>query len=108
MDTKNIKEKNNFLLKIINFIIRHKYIFSLVLFGLWITFFDTYNLIDRFKKLKTLNSLQKEIKYYEDEISLYTRQYEELFSNKDNLEKFAREQYQMLEEDEDLFIIIDE
>jgi len=108
MDTKNIKEKNNFLLKILNFIIKHKYVVTLVFFALWVTFFDTYNLIDRFKKLRKLNALKKEIKYYEDEISLYTRQYEELFSNKDNLEKFAREEYQMLEEDEDLFIIIDD
>lgn len=103
-----LKEKNNFLIRIIIFLIKHKYIFVSILFLVWISFLDTYNLVDRFKKLKKLNALQKEIKYYETEISLYSRQYEELFSSKENLEKFAREQYQMKEADEDLFIILSE
>jgi cell division protein FtsB len=58
--------------------------------------------------MQKLNALQKEIAYYKSEIYTYRQQYKELFSDKDDLEKFAREQYQMKEENEDLFIIISE
>lgn len=87
-------------------IIRNKYLVVISFFALWVTFLDSYNLLDRFEHLQDLNALKKEIIYYKNEISVYKTQYHELFSNKSNLEKFAREQYLMKEENEDLFIII--
>lgn len=101
-----MKDKLTSIWKIVLVIIRNKYLVVITFFALWVTFIDTYNLIDRFEHMQTLNSLKKEIEYYKNEIKIYNTQYNELFSNKNDLEKFAREQYLMKEENEDLFIII--
>ena len=103
-----MKDKLNILWKFILAIIRNKQLVVIVGFVVWVCFFDTYSLIDRYKNLRKLNDLKKEAIFFEDEIIIYKTQYEELFSNKNDLEKFAREQYQMKESNEDLFIIITE
>ncbi|HNQ68616.1 MAG TPA: septum formation initiator family protein [Bacteroidales bacterium] len=101
-----MKDKVAVIWKFVLIIIRNKYLVAVSFFVLWVTFLDTYNLLDRFEHLQDLNALKKEIDYYKNEISVYKTQYNELFSSKSNLEKFAREQYLMKEENEDLFIII--
>jgi len=101
-----MKDKIAFIWKFIAVLIRNKYLLVISFFVLWITFIDSYNLLDRLKHMQKLNELQKEIEYYKHEIFVYQRQCNELFSDKNDLEKFAREQYLMKEEDEDLFIII--
>ncbi|HOZ30829.1 MAG TPA: septum formation initiator family protein [Bacteroidales bacterium] len=101
-----MKDKVSFIWKFVAVIIRNKYLLVISFFVLWITFVDSYNLIDRFEHMQELNELKKEIEYYKNEITVYQTQYNELFSNKNDLEKFAREQYLMKEENEDLFIII--
>jgi len=88
--------------------IKNKYLFSLVFFIVWITIFDTYNLLERTKRINELKKLRQEKEFFKQEIATYKRQTTELFSNKENLEKFAREQYMMKKENEDIFIVINE
>lgn len=80
----------------------------LLLFGIWILFFDNFNLVDRFQKISKLHELRETEKYYEQENLENSTRLEELMSGKDELEKFAREQYYMKEEDEDIFLVITE
>jgi cell division protein FtsB len=77
-----------------------------VLFVVWITFFDDFSLIDRFEKMSKLHELRENEKYYEQENLENSTRLEELMSGKEKLEKFAREQYYMKEEDEDIFLVI--
>ena len=77
-----------------------------VLFGVWITFFDDFSLVDRFEKMNKLHELRENEKYYEQENLENSTRLEELMSGKEELEKFAREQYYMKEEDEDIFLVI--
>ena len=63
------------------------------------------NIIKRYESDKEIRSLKKQIEFYrkkteEDKVKLY-----ELRSNKENLEKFARENYFMKKENEEVFII---
>ncbi len=55
-----------------------------------------------------INQLENEQKYYREKIEEDKRKKEELLGNRDNLEKFAREQYFMKKENEDIFIIVKE
>ena len=48
----------------------------------------------------------KEKAYYQNKIEEDNRKMKELLSNKDNLEKFAREQYLMKNKNEDIFVIL--
>jgi cell division protein FtsB len=50
--------------------------------------------------------LEKE--YYQQKIEEDRRRIDELKTNTENLEKFAREQYLMKKDNEDIFVIVDE
>jgi cell division protein FtsB len=70
--------------------------------------FDKYSFIDRLQLRSKINQLENEQKYYREKIEEDKRKKEELLGNRDNLEKFAREQYLMKRENEDIFIIVKE
>jgi cell division protein DivIC len=84
---------------------KNKYILAATIFLLWIIFFDNNNLLDRAKQLKHLHQLEKDRKYYLERIENETKRLNELKTNRENLEKFAREQYLMKKKNEEIFVI---
>ena len=71
-------------------------------------FLDSNDLISRFKMSSKLRSLESEKEFYVEKISEVEKDRKELLTNKELLEKFAREKYLMKKESEDLFIIQEE
>jgi len=71
-------------------------------------FLDSNDLISRFKMSSKLRNLDREKEFYQEKISNVEKDRTELMTNKDLLEKFAREKYLMKKESEDLFIIQEE
>ena len=89
-------------------ILRNKYILTLLVFFVWLLVFDRNNLIDRVKYIRKLNEMEKHKEYYETRIEQDSRKLKELKTNRENLEKFAREQYFMKKQDEEIFVIVEE
>lgn len=89
-------------------VLRNKYVIASFIFLLWVLFFDTNNLIDRYKQKQVLRQLEKDRKYYLERIDHDTRRMNELRTDRESLEKFAREQYLMKKENEDVFVIVEE
>lgn len=87
-------------------VLRNKYILTVVIFLVWLILFDSNNLISRYRELRELRTLRKEKEYYIDRIETDRRKLNELKTDDQNLEKFAREQYKMKKPDEDLYIIM--
>jgi cell division protein FtsB len=71
-------------------------------------FLDSNDLISRFKMSSKLRSLDREKEFYQEKIADVEKDRTELLTNKELLEKFAREKYLMKKESEDLFIIQEE
>ena len=86
-------------------LLKNKYSLSLIVFFVWIVFFDSNNLIERTINLKHVHELEKDKIYHEAQIMENRIKLQELESNPENLEKFAREQYLMKKENEDIFIV---
>ncbi|MDR2586606.1 MAG: septum formation initiator family protein [Prevotellaceae bacterium] len=86
-------------------IVRNKYFIVGILFVVWIIFLDQSTLIDWGDSLVDLNRQKNEKKFYEDEITRTREKLRLLQSNRDSLEKFAREQYYYLEDGEEIFIV---
>ncbi|NDV47640.1 septum formation initiator family protein [Paludibacter sp. 221] len=86
-------------------IVLNKYLLALVIFVVFVMFFDNHNMIKRWKIDRNVKQLEKEISYYKGEIEKSKEKMDELQSSDENLEKFAREQYLMKKENEDIFII---
>jgi len=85
--------------------LRNKYFLTGLVFLLWLAFFDKNNLVDLFGELDKIRGYQQEKVYYEKKIASDREKIKELRTNKENLEKFAREQYLMKKKNEDIFII---
>jgi cell division protein DivIC len=89
------------------FMVRNKYLLTSVLFVLWMLMFDQNNLNERRKNNRDYNQLIRERDYFQAKIEENRKRIQELKTNDDNLEKFAREQYLMKKDNEDIFIIVD-
>jgi cell division protein DivIC len=95
------KTKGNKLRKIF----LNKYLIVLLIFTVLVTFFDEHSFIHRWQSHRRIVQMEKELKFYQDEIKTTRQKKIELQSSDENLEKFAREHYFMKKENEDIFII---
>lgn len=86
-------------------LIRNKYLLAIVIFVVWIGFLDKNNLVKTMKIRHELSNLRADKEYYLKEIEENKRISEELLNNKVSLEKFAREEYFMKKENEEIYII---
>lgn len=80
------------------------FILILIVFAFFIS--DS-NLFARFGYDSEIRDLNKQIEFYKKQKEDDTRKLNELKSNKENVEKFARENYLMKKPDEEVFIIED-
>ena len=94
------------LLKNITLIAKNKYLLSLTVFTVWMIFFDTQDIITtHFTLRKEVNQLEESRRYYLGQIEETKKELDQLKSDPETLEKYAREKYRMKKDNEDLFII---
>ena len=89
-------------------ILKNKYILTILMFFLWLMFFDQNNLLERRKLNNEYDQLLQEREYYMKKIDEDRKRIQELKTDNENLEKFAREQYLMKKDNEDIFVIVEE
>lgn len=65
-------------------------------------------MIEQYKLRSQLQDLKDEKEYYLQEMAKAQQEYDELFTNQESLEKFAREKYLMKRDNEDIFVIVPE
>jgi cell division protein DivIC len=88
--------------------LRNKYVLTISLFAIWMLFFDQNNLVDRIKMSSEIRQLENDREYYMEQIQKDSTRLDELTTNKENLEKYAREQFLMKKPDEDVFLVIED
>ncbi|GAB3649086.1 hypothetical protein GCM10028791_13940 [Echinicola sediminis] len=71
-------------------------------------FIDTNDIISQFTLRAKLSHLKDQKEFYLERKEKIKEEREELLSNYELLEKFARERYLMKKKTEDLYVIIDE
>ena len=87
--------------------LRNKYVLTISVFAIWMLFFDQNNVVDRVKMSTEIRQLEEDREYYLEQIRKDSARLSELTTNKENLEKYAREQFLMKKPDEDVFIIVE-
>jgi len=80
-------------------------IIILVVLIVMLFFFSDSSVPKRFKYETQINNLESQIEFYREQTEIDKEKLSELQSNKDDLEKFARENYLMKKDNEDIFII---
>ena len=77
-------------------------------FLVWMLLFDAEDLSTQYKLHRRVQQLKAEIAYNQAQITKTQQDLEELDSDQDLLEKFAREKFFMKKKTEDLYIITEE
>lgn len=95
------------MLKRIPGFLKNFYVVSGLIFLAWMLFLDSNDFISRYKLSAKLKSLENEKAYYEEKIKEVEKDRDELFGDRESIEKFAREKYLMKKENEDVFIIVE-
>jgi len=86
-------------------LLKNKYVLTLLIFAVWMIFFDQNSYMSQRKYTKELNQLEARKKLYTKQNEILILQRDELFGSYDNLEKLAREKYLMKRDDEDVYLI---
>ena len=84
------------------------YILFLLCFVLWKTIIDSNGFINRYRLSAKLSELNTQKEFYIEEIDKVSLDKEKFESDEELLEKYAREEYLMKKESEDIFYVIKE
>lgn len=85
--------------------LNNKYLLTLVVFVVWISFFDRNDLFTQWNRKKELDKLEAGQLYYEQEIDKTRKDLTELDNNPVILEKIAREKFYLKKPGEDVFVL---
>lgn len=95
------------LLTIWEFIGKHKYLITILIFTAIIGFLDENSAIRRIGYTREISRLQSEIDKYRADYEENTKKLNELSSNPDAIEQIAREKYLMKKPNEDIYVFED-
>ncbi|MCF8361927.1 MAG: septum formation initiator family protein [Prolixibacteraceae bacterium] len=80
----------------------------LIFFLVWMLFFDEYNWLRIRNDSNKLENLKQEKVYLEEKIEKDKQQLHTLQNDTEALERFAREEYMLKKDNEEVYIIIDD
>ena len=98
MNLKQIREN-----KVFRFL-SNKYVIVLVLFIVWMGFFDENSFLNQRELDEEIDKLENANEYYKKQIDADQKIIDNL-NDPDSLERYAREEYKMKRDNEDIFII---
>src|SRR4051812_6460846 len=87
---------------------KNKFFLLTLAFVVWMLFFDKNDLVSQYEYHQQVNSLKQERDFYQTETDKVNKDLDELTSDPQKLEKFAREKYLMKKDNEDVFVIVKE
>lgn len=83
---------------------RNIFVLILILFSVWMIFFDANSWFIHRELNKDIEKLEEEKAYYENEIAKDQKEIDTL-STEEGIEKYGRQEYNMKKENEEIFII---
>jgi cell division protein DivIC len=84
----------------------NRYVLTFSIAAVWMLFFDQYDLRSQYQLYQKIKEMEADKVYYQNQIRATIKEKELLLTDPNALETFAREQYFMKKEEEDLFIIV--
>lgn len=84
--------------------LKNRYAFSMLSFIFWVAFVDQNNILTQYSYHSELNILKGEKQYFENAIEKTNKELFDLTENPKTLEKFARENYFMKKNNEEVFV----
>lgn len=105
-NTSETTSLNNKRLPILKKIAWNKYSLVIILFIIWMIFFDNTSWLVIRELDKEINKYEEQVNFYKNEFEKNDKFYKKLMLNKSEKEKFARENYFMKKSNEEIFILV--
>lgn len=86
-------------------IVTNKFVLTALAFGVWMFFFDQNDFRSMQQRKQELQNTKDNIAYLNNEIARMEKDHEEMIGNPQRLEQYAREQYLMKRDNEDVYVI---
>ncbi len=86
-------------------ILANKFTLATLAFVVWMLFLDVNSYLIHHELNNEIDELEESIKYYEEEIAHDKKKLEELTTDPEKLEKFAREEYWLRRKNEEIYLI---
>jgi cell division protein FtsB len=102
---REMKSKASLLSRYLPYL-KNKYLLTTIGAIIWLGFFDRNDFITTWTYSQKLQALRKEKLYYEEEIKKNKDGLNDLMTNRNTLEKYAREKYYMKKDNEEIFVLI--
>ena len=83
------------------------YVLFVAFFLIWMLFIDSNDLISQYRLRSKLNRLKSQKEFYKAKKQEVIQSREGLTTNKELLEKFAREHYLMKKPTEDIYVVVE-
>jgi cell division protein FtsB len=83
------------------------YVLSVLFFLFWMIFIDSNNIVNHIRMSRQISQLEDQKEFYLEKKEKIKAEREELVSNSELLEKFAREKYLMKKPTEDIYVIVE-
>jgi cell division protein FtsB len=84
---------------------KNKFFLVTVAFLVWMIFFDKNDLFSQYQYHQQVSKLKQDRDFYKKQTAKVSKDLDELTSNPEKLEKFAREKYLMRKDNEDVFVV---
>lgn len=88
--------------------LRNKYFIALFVVFVWLLFFDSHSFFRQWRTHRELRDLRQQKEFYLEEIEHDSLAIDRLKNDPDAMERYAREQYWMKKEGEDIYIITED
>ncbi len=83
----------------------NKYVIALVVFAVWMLFFDQHNMIVQYQLAKTVEDYKEQISHHEEVARMAKQEMQEM---QESTEDYARATHRMHKEGEEVFVIVNE
>lgn len=90
------------------YIIRYKYLLTILLFVVWMLFFDQNRMLNQLKMRRTLRDLENQKQYYIEEIENNQQLIQDLTEDTAFMERYAREHYLLKKDKEEIYLIVEQ
>src|SRR5882724_7401921 len=87
---------------------KNKFFLVTLAFLVWMIFFDKNDLFSQYQYHQQVSKLKLERDFYKKQTAKVSKDLDELTSDPQKLEKFAREKYLMRKDNEDVFVVVKE
>lgn len=91
--------------KFIQKIFQNKYWIILVIFSIWMIFFDSNSVITHYELNKELEAVNQEKEFLKETIKKEKKEHQQIKNSSFMMEKLARERYFFKKDNEDVFLI---